>query len=78
MNVRTLDSICEQEKVDTIHFLKIDVEGHELQTIEGASNLISSGSIDFIQFEFGGPINPQFRIFFQRLLGHLERKILFL
>ncbi|MFZ4071373.1 MAG: FkbM family methyltransferase [Caulobacterales bacterium] len=35
MRSRTLTSICEQHKVDSIDFLKIDVEGAELEVING-------------------------------------------
>lgn len=31
----TLDKICEQHAPDVIHFLKIDVEGHEAKAIQG-------------------------------------------
>jgi len=31
----TLSSVCEQHAVDEIHFLKIDVEGHEAQVLQG-------------------------------------------
>jgi hypothetical protein len=33
--------------------LKIDVEGHELNVLKGAAELLSSRRINFIQFEFG-------------------------
>jgi|APSaa5957512535_1039671.scaffolds.fasta_scaffold103892_2 FkbM family methyltransferase len=34
---QTLDQICKLHQVEVIHFLKIDVEGHEKQVIEGFS-----------------------------------------
>ena len=49
----TLDRICEDHKVDKIHLLKIDTEGHELEVLKGATNLIGQNKIDIIQFEFG-------------------------
>jgi len=33
----TLDSICEMQGVDTVHFLKIDCEGSEVAALRGAS-----------------------------------------
>jgi FkbM family methyltransferase len=63
--VRTLDSICESEGIERIHFLKIDVEGYELNVLKGAERMLQSEAIDVIQFEFGGTINPQLRIFFK-------------
>jgi FkbM family methyltransferase len=37
VEVRTLDDICAQYKVETVHFLKIDVEGAEFEVIRGFS-----------------------------------------
>lgn len=48
-----IDTFCSEQKVDHIHFLKIDVEGHELAVLEGAKPLLDKGAIDLIQFEFG-------------------------
>src|SRR5258708_2722364 len=52
--IKTLDSFCREEKIAHIHFLKIDVEGHEKKVLEGAKEMMQAGHIDFIQFEFGG------------------------
>jgi FkbM family methyltransferase len=62
--IRTLDSICSEHGIGHIHFLKLDVEGHELKVLEGARELLANGGIDFIQFEFGG-CNIDSRTFFQ-------------
>ncbi len=48
----TLDHYCTKHVVSRIDFLKIDVEGGELDVIRGASKLISKGKIRLIQFEF--------------------------
>jgi FkbM family methyltransferase len=37
-----------------IDFLKIDVEGHERDVIEGAANRLARGEIGVVQFEYGG------------------------
>jgi FkbM family methyltransferase len=37
-----------------LHLLKIDVEGEELPVLWGASQLLDSSRIDFIQLEYGG------------------------
>ncbi len=50
---KTLDTFCEENKVNHINFLKIDVEGHEYPVLKGATSLIQTNKIDFIQFEFG-------------------------
>ncbi|MBK8309970.1 MAG: FkbM family methyltransferase [Chitinophagaceae bacterium] len=49
----SLENYCDQRQISRIHFLKIDVEGHEIGVLKGAGKLLRSGSIDFIQFEFG-------------------------
>ena len=51
--IETLDHFCELHSVSTIHFLKMDVEGHEYAVLEGAIQKLQQRSIDFIQFEFG-------------------------
>lgn len=49
----TLESIANEFKIDKIDFLKIDTEGNEFFVLKGAQQLLSKGSIDFIQIEFG-------------------------
>jgi len=57
----TLNTYCQEKDIHHIDFLKIDVEGYELEVLKGASDLLSS--INWIQFEFGG--------------AHLENKVTF-
>jgi FkbM family methyltransferase len=52
--VDTLDDYCINNKIIQIDILKIDVEGHELEVLNGAQKLLSSGKIKCIQFEYGG------------------------
>jgi len=48
-----LDQFCKERQVERINFLKVDVEGYDLKVLEGASEMLCSGNIDFVQFEFG-------------------------
>jgi FkbM family methyltransferase len=64
IEIRTVDSFCSENNIDKINFLKIDVEGHELNVLIGACNLLKNKKIDFIQFEFGG-CNIDSRTYFQ-------------
>lgn len=64
VELKTLDSFCESQGINHIHFLKLDVEGHEKKVIEGSLRMLQSGAIDFIQFEFGG-CNIDSRTYFQ-------------
>jgi FkbM family methyltransferase len=54
VNLLTLDSFVSQQGISQIDFLKIDVEGHELEVLKGASRSLSEDRIKAIQFEFGG------------------------
>lgn len=54
VNLTTIDIYCKDSGIDYIDFLKIDVEGHELQVFKGASGMLSKGKIKYIQFEYGG------------------------
>ncbi len=58
----TIDKFCKDENIKSIDFLKIDVEGHELEVLEGATTLISDSKINIIQFEFN-EINVIARVF---------------
>jgi FkbM family methyltransferase len=60
----TLDHYCRTHAVERIDFLKLDIEGHELSALQGAGQMLESGRIDFIQFEFGG-CNIDSRTYFQ-------------
>jgi FkbM family methyltransferase len=54
IDLSTIDTYCAQKNIDRIHFLKLDIEGHELSALKGAAKMIHQKKIDFIQFEFGG------------------------
>jgi len=54
IEIKTLDAFCQEHGIGRIHYLKLDVEGHEMKVLSGASRMLNSGAIDFIQFEFGG------------------------
>lgn len=64
VNMSTIDKYCREKQIDRIHFLKLDIEGHELKALKGASEMIAAKKIDFIQFEFGG-CNIDSRTFYQ-------------
>lgn len=48
----TLDAWAKKEKLDTVDYLKIDTEGHELAVLQGAKRLIQDKKLGLVQFEF--------------------------
>jgi FkbM family methyltransferase len=50
--VVTIDDYCRLQRIEYIHFLKIDVEGYELSVLKGAREMIADRKIETIQFEF--------------------------
>jgi len=64
IKLTTIDDYCKLHNINHIHFLKLDIEGHELKALQGATNMIASKKIDYIQFEFGG-CNIDSKTYFQ-------------
>lgn len=54
VSIRTIDSFCKENSIQKIDFLKLDIEGNEINALIGAKDMLASSSISFIQFEFGG------------------------
>ena len=71
IQLSTIDDYCNINKIERIHFLKLDIEGHELNAITGAQNMITAEKINFIQFEFGG-CNIDSRTYFQDFFYKLK------
>lgn len=75
VQLTTLDDYCAKHGVETIDFLKLDIEGHEVAALRGAKRMIGEGRIRFLQFEFGEN-NVSSRTFmsdFDKLLGQRFR-----
>ena len=49
VNVDLLDNFCEEKNISHIDILKIDVEGSELEVLEGAKNIIKRTSITQVE-----------------------------
>ena len=48
----TLDDFFSMKDLDLLDFIKIDTEGHELEVLEGAMNILNNLKPKFIQIEF--------------------------
>jgi len=56
-----LDSVCSSE--ERLGVVKLDVEGHELAVLTGASGLLETGRIrDLIFEDYGAPLTPVMRL----------------
>jgi hypothetical protein len=65
VEVETLDSFCEQHRVETIDVLKTDTEGYDLEVLKGAESLLNQGRIHFVYSEVTfAPENKQNTQFF--------------
>jgi FkbM family methyltransferase len=54
INLRRLDEFIDKNKIRHINFIKIDIEGHELQALIGLGDKLNPNFVDYIQFEYGG------------------------
>lgn len=54
IDLKRADNYIQLNNIKHINLLKIDVEGHELETLAGFGEYLNADFIDFIQFEYGG------------------------
>ena len=66
VRTETLDGFCAKNKINLIDFMKIDVEGFELNVLKGAELMLSGGKIKLIQFEFT-QLNAVVGVFFKQI-----------
>jgi len=50
----SIDSFCSVNHISEIDYLKVDVEGAELDVLNGCKEMMASRDIKFIQLEYGG------------------------
>ncbi len=54
VEVRTLDEYCSQQPIEALDLLKLDVEGHELEAMQGGLRMFRERRVAMMSFEFGG------------------------
>lgn len=54
VRLESADDYCRTRGIEAVDLMKVDVEGHELSVLRGASDLLRSGAIGAVQFEYGG------------------------
>lgn len=64
VEVRTIDWIIEEYRVEKVDFMKLDVEGAELQALRGARRGLAEHIVRNLSFEFGSA-NVYSRVFFR-------------
>lgn len=52
VQTETIDAYCSMAGVSRIHFIKVDTEGHDMEVLYGARQMIENKSVDVIQFEY--------------------------
>jgi len=72
VSIDTVIHYCEEKNIDFIDLLKIDVEGHELDVLDGAVNMFRKKSIGKVSFEFGG-CNIDTRTFFKDFFCYFQK-----
>jgi hypothetical protein len=64
IRLTTLDDYCSEASIAQIELLKMDVEGHELDVLNGSVRMFSERRVRWVSFEFGG-CNIDSRTFLQ-------------
>jgi FkbM family methyltransferase len=60
VTVVSIDSFIEANAIQSVDFMKMDIEGHELFALRGADRALAKGVIRALSFEFGsGNINSR-------------------
>lgn len=54
INLKNGREYITDKNIPKINFIKIDIEGHELEAFTGFSDFLKPDNIDYIQFEYGG------------------------
>lgn len=73
VNVSTLDQFVQDKSISKIDFLKIDIEGHELEFLKGAKHSLENGIVSRILIEYCGYILEQKGITLKHYIDQISR-----
>jgi FkbM family methyltransferase len=54
ITLKRLDKYIEDKSISKLSFVKMDIEGHELNALEGFGKYLNGDFVDYVQFEYGG------------------------
>jgi len=74
VKVDTIDNFCKKNGIETIDVLKVDTEGHDIEVIKGADEILKDGRIPFLFCEVGFSRDAPHLIFFCDFLDFLDSK----
>lgn len=72
IRIETVDGYCQKHGIDSVDLLKMDVEGHEFDLLQGAESLFARNAVGMALFEFGGA-NIDTRTFFRDFYLFFDR-----
>jgi FkbM family methyltransferase len=72
VEMATGDSFCLRHGVETINYLKIDTEGHELQVLRGFHGMLGRFAIELLELEVGMNWDNRRQVPMERVKGYLE------
>jgi FkbM family methyltransferase len=72
VEIVTGDDFCQDHGVDTIDYLKIDTEGHELEVLRGFHGMLGRFAIDVLELEVGMNWENSRQIPIERVKGYVE------
>lgn len=52
VDTETIDAYCSRQGVPRVHLIKVDTEGHDIEVLYGAREMIEAKRVDVIQFEY--------------------------
>ncbi|CAN5423226.1 N/A [soil metagenome] len=73
VEVETLDNFCQNFGIEHISLLKVDTEGHDLQVLHGAANLLKEHKVDLIQVEVGMNSLKSLHVSLESVKNYLEQ-----